>query len=586
LAKAPFWYNTLVAGFIACLAIAAGAWAITTANLVVPDIIRQVIDTGLLLGERAYLTRAALLILGIGLGRALFLFLRRYLTAWLAQRVSFDLRNRLYAHLQRLSFAYHDQTPAGQLISRTIEDVRSMTNFLGGGLIELVQMGLMFVAALAVMYSANTRLAAIATLPLIPLVLVTTNFGQKVTHMFYRIDQGLGEITVRVQENVLGAAVVRAFAREQYEVDRFTESNRELYDARLTVIGQWARIMPTTHFLIALGTILILWFGGQMVLHGEATLGEVVAFNSYFMLLGVPARQLVWLVNSGGEAAAGARRLFEVLDARPAIQSPPNALRLQPIQGRVTFEHVSFRYPGEPHEALKEVHLDIAPNTVVALIGPTGSGKSTLVHLIPRFYDPTEGRVLIDGYDVRTLDLPALRRQVGIVLQTSLLFSTTIRENIAYGRPDATEEEIIAAARAAQVHDFILRLPQGYDTEVGERGVTLSGGQRQRIAIARALLMDPRILILDDATSSVDTETEHLIQQALFRLMEGRTTFIIAQRLATVKRADLILVLDQGRIVQMGTHETLLAQPGLYREIYELQLRSQEEGEAEPTPGD
>lgn len=560
--------------------------AITTANLVVPDIIRQVIDTGLLLGERAYLTRAALLILGIGLGRALFLFLRRYLTAWLAQRVSFDLRNRLYAHLQRLSFAYHDQTPAGQLISRTIEDVRSMTNFLGGGLIELVQMGLMFVAALAVMYSANTRLAAIATLPLIPLVLVTTNFGQKVTHMFYRIDQGLGEITVRVQENVLGAAVVRAFAREQYEVDRFTESNRELYDARLTVIGQWARIMPTTHFLIALGTILILWFGGQMVLHGEATLGEVVAFNSYFMLLGVPARQLVWLVNSGGEAAAGARRLFEVLDARPAIQSPPNALRLQPIQGRVTFEHVSFRYPGEPHEALKEVHLDIAPNTVVALIGPTGSGKSTLVHLIPRFYDPTEGRVLIDGYDVRTLDLPALRRQVGIVLQTSLLFSTTIRENIAYGRPDATEEEIIAAARAAQVHDFILRLPQGYDTEVGERGVTLSGGQRQRIAIARALLMDPRILILDDATSSVDTETEHLIQQALFRLMEGRTTFIIAQRLATVKRADLILVLDQGRIVQMGTHETLLAQPGLYREIYELQLRSQEEEEAEPTPGD
>lgn len=560
--------------------------AITTANLVVPDIIRQVIDTGLLLGERAYLTRAALLILGIGLGRALFLFLRRYLTAWIAQRVSFDLRNRLYAHLQRLSFAYHDQTPAGQLISRTIEDVRSVTNFLGGGLIELVQMGLMFVAALAVMYSANARLAAIATLPLIPLVLVTTNFGQKVTHMFYRIDQGLGEITVRVQENVLGAAVVRAFAREQYEVDRFTESNRELYDARLTVIGQWARIMPTTHFLIALGTILILWFGGQMVLHGEATLGEVVAFNSYFMLLGVPARQLVWLVNSGGEAAAGARRLFEVLDTRPAIQSPPNALRLQPIQGRVTFEHVSFRYPGEPHEALKEVHLDIAPNTVVALIGPTGSGKSTLVHLIPRFYDPTEGRVLIDGHDVRTLDLPTLRRQIGIVLQTSLLFSTTIRENIAYGRPDATEEEIIAAARAAQAHDFILRLPQGYDTEVGERGVTLSGGQRQRIAIARALLMDPRILILDDATSSVDTETEHLIQQALFRLMEGRTTFIIAQRLATVKRADLILVLDQGRIVQMGTHETLLAQPGLYREIYELQLRSQEEGEAEPTPGD
>lgn len=560
--------------------------AITAANLVVPDIIRQVIDTGLMLGDRAYLTRAALLILGIGLGRALFLFLRRYLTAWIAQRVSFDLRNRLYAHLQRLSFSYHDQTPAGQLISRTIEDVRSVTGFLGDGLVQLLQMGLMFVAALVVMATANIRLTAIVALPLIPLVLVTTNFGQKVTQMFYRIDQGLGEITVRVQENVLGAAVVRAFARESYEVDRFTESNRELYDARLTVIGQWARVMPTTRFLIALGTILILWFGGQMVLHGEATLGEVVAFNSYFMLLGVPARQLVWLVNAGGEAAAGARRLFEVLDTRPTIQSPPNALRLRPLQGRVTFERVSFRYPGEPHPALQDIHLDIAPNTVVALVGPTGSGKSTLVHLIPRFYDPTAGRVLIDGHDLRTLHLPTLRRQIGIVLQTSLLFSTTIRENIAYGRPDASEEEIIAAAKAAQAHEFILRLPQGYDTEVGERGVTLSGGQRQRIAIARALLMDPRILILDDATSSVDTETEHLIQQALFRLMEGRTTFIIAQRLATVRHADLILVLEQGRIVQQGTHETLLAQPGPYREMYALQLRPEEAGAPEPTPGD
>ena len=550
--------------------------AITVANLVVPDIIRQVIDTGLLLGDRAYLTRAALLILGIGLGRAAFLFARRYLTAWIAQRVSFDLRNRLYAHLQRLSFAYHDQTPAGQLISRTIEDVRSVTNFLGSGLIELLQMALMFVAALAVMFAANPRLAAIAMLPLIPLIGITTRFGRRATALFYRVDQGLGEITVRVQENVLGAPVVRAFARERHEIAYFEARNRELYDARLTIIRRWAQVMPTTHLLVALGTILILWFGGQMVLHGEATLGEVVAFNSYFMLLGMPARQLVWLVNAGGEAAAGARRLFEVLDTSPEIQSPPNALRLQPVRGRVTWEHVFFRYPGERHDALHDIHLDIAPNTVVALIGPTGSGKSTLVHLIPRFYDPTRGRVLIDGHDLRTLHLPTLRRQIGIVLQTSLLFSTTIRENIAYGRSDATEEEIIAAAKAAQAHDFIQRLPRGYDTEVGERGVTLSGGQRQRIAIARALLMNPRILILDDATSSVDTETEHLIQQALFRLMEGRTTFIIAQRLATVKRADLILVLDRGRIVQQGTHEELLRQPGLYQEIVALQWQSEE----------
>ncbi len=558
--------------------------AVTAANLVVPDIIRQVIDTGLLRGDRAYLARAAGLILGLGLGRALFLFLRRYLTAWIAQRVSFDLRNRLYAHLQRLPFAYHDRTPAGQLISRTIEDVRSVTNFLGSGLIELLQMGLMFVAALTVMFVANPRLAVIALLPLLPLLAVTTRFGQRVTALFYRVDQGLGEITVRVQENVIGAAVVRAFARERHEIARFKARNRELYNARLTVIRRWAQVMPTTHFLVALGTILILWFGGQMVLQGEATLGEVVAFNSYFMLLGMPARQLVWLVNAGGEAAAGAKRLFEVLDTQPEIQSPPHALRLK-LRGRVTFEGVAFRYPGQRQPALQDIHLDIAPNTVVALIGPTGSGKTTLVHLIPRFYDPTEGRVLLDGHDLRTLHLPTLRRQIGVVLQTSLLFSTTIRENIAYGRPEATEEEILAAAKAAQAHEFILRLPQGYDTEVGERGVTLSGGQRQRIAIARALLMDPRILILDDATSSVDTETEHRIQAALFRLLEGRTTFIIAQRLATVKRADLILVLDGGRIVQQGTHEELLAQGGLYREIYDLQLRPQEEGEPAPNPG-
>ncbi len=564
----PYWKQVLLAAF--------SLLALTAANLWVPYLIQQVIDVGLAQRDRAYLTQAALLILGIGVARAGLLFARRYLTAWVAQRVTYDLRNRIYAHLQRLSIGFHDRTPSGQLISRTIEDVRAVTNFLNGGLVEMLQMALMFVAALGVMFAANPRLALVASLPLIPLVLVATNFGQKVTHLFYRVDQSMGKITVRVQENVVGAAVVRAFARERYEIERFEASNRELYDARLTVIGQWARVMPTTFWLISVGTILILWFGGQMVLRGETTLGEVVAFNSYFVLLGMPARQLVWLVNMAGEAAAGAKRIFEVLDTEPDIQSPPRALRLRPIQGRVTFEHVFFRYPGEPHDALQDIHLDIPPNTVVALIGPTGSGKTTLVSLIPRFYDPTRGRVLIDGHDLRTLDLTTLRRQIGMVLQTSLLFSTTIRENIAYGRPGATEEEIIAAAKAAQAHEFIMRMPQGYDTVVGERGVTLSGGQRQRIAIARALLMDPRILILDDATSSVDTETEHLILQALFRLMQDRTTFIIAQRVATVKHADLILVMDGGHIVQMGTHEELIRQPGLYREIYELQWQPEE----------
>ncbi|MCK5428628.1 MAG: ATP-binding cassette domain-containing protein, partial [Anaerolineales bacterium] len=316
--------------------------------------------------------------------------------------------------------------------------------------------------------------------------------------------------------------------------------------------------------------------GGIMVLNGDMTIGEVVAFNSYLLLLALPARQLTWLVNLAGEAIAGVQRTYEILDMDPEIQSPSNALYLPSLAGQVTFQDVCFKYRGEKSHALKNIQLSIEPNQIVALIGATGSGKTSLVNLIPRFYEVTEGAVKVDGNDVRRVDLVSLRKQIGIVLQTSLLFSTTIRENIAYGIPDAEEAQIISAARAAQAHDFILDFPSGYDTIVGERGVTLSGGQRQRIAIARALLMNPRILILDDSTSSVDTQTERLIQQALENLMEGRTTFVIAHRLSTVRRADVILVMDHGRIVERGTHHQLLASNGLYNEIYNLQLKDQE----------
>jgi ATP-binding cassette subfamily B protein len=325
-----------------------------------------------------------------------------------------------------------------------------------------------------------------------------------------------------------------------------------------------------------LSTVLILWFGGQMVLRGELTIGELVAFNSYVMLLAAPVQQLTWIVNSAGEAVAGVKRAFEVLDTEPGIQTPTDAVRLDELSGKVEFRNVSFSYTSDTARALSNINLVAEPNSVVAVIGPTGSGKSSLISLIPRFYDVVAGQVLVDDHDVRKVDLKTLRRQIGLVLQTSLLFSTTIRENIAFGRPDATEEEIIAAAKAAQAHEFILGLPDQYDTVVGERGVTLSGGQRQRVAIARAVLMDPRILILDDSTSSVDTQTERLIQDALNHLMVGRTTFVIAHRLSTVRRADLIVVLDNGEIVERGTHHELLEQNGLYREIYELQLRDQD----------
>ncbi|HZU85936.1 MAG TPA: ATP-binding cassette domain-containing protein, partial [Anaerolineaceae bacterium] len=325
------------------------------------------------------------------------------------------------------------------------------------------------------------------------------------------------------------------------------------------------------------------------VLQGSLTLGELVAFNAYMLLLAMPSQQVGWLVNAAGEASAGLQRAFEVLETPVDICSPVNAISLPALQGRVEFENVDFHYTSRtPSQAkieeegviLSNINLTVEPNQVIALIGPTGSGKTTLINLIPRFYDVTRGRILVDGHDVREVDLLSLRRQIGIVLQTSLLFSASIRDNLAYGRPDATMEEVIAAAKAAQAHDFILQLPQQYETVVGERGITLSGGQRQRVAIGRALLMNPRILILDDSTSSVDTQTEYQIQKALNYLMQGRTTFIIAQRLSTVRKADKIIVLENGRIVQSGTHQQLLSlasQDGLYRQIYELQLREQEE---------
>ncbi len=549
---------------------------ITAAQLFFPMILKQVIDIGLSNGDVQFLFKSALLILGIGLITAILIFLQRYLSEWIAAHIGYDLRNQLYDNIQHLSFTYHDHAQTGQLISRCIEDVRSIERFTGFGVVELIHLILLFISIVIFLFTANARLAGISLLPLIPLVIMTTNLGSKIGGYFLQVNQMLGELSSRIQENITGVQVVRAFAREHYEVERFDSANRTLYSARLAVIGEWSKIMPTTHFLVTLSTILVLWFGGIMVLNGDMTIGEVVAFNSYLLLLALPARQLTWLVNLAGEAVAGVQRTYEILDLEPEIQSPSDALYLPSLAGQVTFQDVCFKYRGEKSHALKNIQLSIEPNQIVALIGATGSGKTSLVNLIPRFYEVTEGAVKVDGNDVRRVDLVSLRKQIGIVLQTSLLFSTTIRENIAYGIPDAEEAQIISAARAAQAHDFILDFPSGYDTIVGERGVTLSGGQRQRIAIARALLMNPRILILDDSTSSVDTQTERLIQQALENLMEGRTTFVIAHRLSTVRRADVILVMDHGHIVERGTHHQLLASNGLYNEIYNLQLKDQE----------
>jgi ATP-binding cassette, subfamily B, multidrug efflux pump len=551
--------------------------SLTGMNLAIPRIIQTVIDDGLLRGDTVYLVRSALLLFGLGLGSALLGLGNRYASEWVAAHVGYDLRNRMYDHIQYLPFSYHDHAQSGQLISRCIEDVRAIEKFAGSSIPELVRFILLTLGILGVMLSTNSELAIIALLPMIPLVLMTGWFGTKIGKLFFEVDKAVGEVSNRLQENVTGVQVVRAFAREKFEIDRFEAANNDVYRKWLHVIDEWAKIMPTTNWLITLGTILILYFGGQMVIEGTLTIGAVVAFNAYLLMMAEPAQALTGLVNAGGEAAAGAQRVFEVLDTEPDIRSGKEAVVLSTLRGEVEFRNVSLKYQDEKNQSLSEINLKIERNRIVALIGPTGSGKTSLVNLIPRFYDVTEGALLVDGHDVREVDLISLRKQIGIVLQTSLLFSDTIRANIAYGRPEATEDEILAAAKAAQAHDFIEGFTKGYDTIVGERGVTLSGGQRQRVAIARALLMDPRILILDDSLSSVDTQTEKLIQSALDVLMEGRTTFVIAHRLSTVRRADMILVMDKGRIVECGAHAELLSAGGLYKEIHDLQLVQREE---------
>jgi ATP-binding cassette, subfamily B, multidrug efflux pump len=550
--------------------------ALTAGQLVIPTIIRLVVDQGLAQGDVRTLVVSAVIILGIGIALAFLTYAQSFLSEWIATHIGYDLRNQLYDHIQNLSFTYHDHAQTGQLISRCIEDVRSIERFTGTGVVDMIRLCLLSIGIGTLVFMQNPRLAAISLLPMLPLIWITTDFGRRVGGLFLEVDNCLGDLSSRLQENATGVQVVRAFAREPYEIERFDHTNRRLFKARLTVIGEWAKILPSSAFLVTLSTILILWFGGQMVIQGTMTVGEVVAFNSYLLLLMLPTQQLTWLVNLAGEAVAGVQRTYEILDSPPEIQSPPGAIQLPVLDGQLVFEDVSLDYQEETQLALENIQLCAEPNQIIAIIGPTGSGKTSLVNLIPRFYDASQGRVLVDGIDVRQVDLPSLRRQIGIVLQTSLLFSVSVRENIAYGKPDASMEEIIAAAQAAQAHEFITELPQGYDTIVGERGVTLSGGQRQRVAIARALLMAPRILILDDSTSSVDTETERQIQQALENMMQGRTTFVIAHRLSTVHRADLILVMQDGRIVERGAHNELLSAGGLYRQIYDLQLRDQE----------
>src|SRR5262245_1466969 len=557
------------------LAIACAS-AVVGLSLIIPWILKEVLDYGLARRQMRFLYLAGALLVAVTIVRGIVAYGQSYLTAHLAQQLAYRLRHLLYDHIQRSSFAYHDRAQTGELMSRATADVEAVRLFFQFGWpigLSVVLTGTGTIVALAWL---DWRLLGLALVSLPFFLGVILGIGRLLRPLQVWVQEKTADLTVVLQESLAGIRVVKAFAREGQQIEGFAKAAEALAQARITVAAKEAVSFPLLTLLLSLAVALTLYIGGRRVMAGAMSLGTLVAATSYLAQLAQPLRRLSWLTGMVSLCQAGAERLFEILDVVPDVQEAPQARPLPQLEGRVQFEHVHFRYSANM-PVLHDVTFSAAPGQVIALLGSTGSGKSTIAQLMPRFYDVTSGCITLDGVDIRAYQIAALRQHIGIVMQDTLLFSTTIRDNIAYGREDLDLETIIAAAKAARAHDFIMQCSDGYDTWVGERGVTLSGGQRQRIAIARAFARNPRLLILDDATSSVDMETEYLMQQALAALMAGRTTFVIAQRLRTLKQANTILVLEEGRIVQRGTHDALLPQPGLYRRIYDLQLHDQED---------
>jgi len=559
-------YRWQTAAIVGALLVGSGAM------LAMPRLAQVIIDRGIAGRNMRLVIGLSLAMVAAAALRSVFQFAQGALSARVAHGVAYDLRNDLYAKIQSLSFSYHDRAQTGQLLTRATSDVEMVQGFVARGAINLFSSIIMLGGALTFLFVTDWRLAVIM-LGIIPITLgLFAAFARPAIPLFRRIQAKLSELNTVLQENFVGARVIKAFVREPYEEMRFDMVNKDYYELSMRVNRLMSLAFPTIFGLLNGATLAVYWIGGRQVIVGALTLGEMVAFANYITMAFFPIVALGAMMAFIATASASAARVFEILDAAIEITEKADALELPLSAGQVTFDHVTFRYLKEGNPVLADVSFTVQPGQTLALLGATGSGKSTIINLIPRFYDVTDGAVLIDGHDVREVTLESLRRQIGIVLQETTLFEGTIRDNLLFGRQDATQEEIEQAARAAEAHEFIMSFTDGYDTRVGERGVTLSGGQKQRIAIARALLRDPRILILDDATSSVDLATEYRIQRALDRLMAGRTCIVIAQRVATVLNADQILVLDQGRVAAQGTHEELLESSELYAEIYSSQL--------------
>jgi len=548
----------------------------TYISVYIPQLYGSVIKNIFEMGRYDALVWLVLQTLGLTGVLSVFSLIQRYANGYFSQKVVFDIRNDVFKSIQKQSFVFFDRIKTGQLMSRATTDVDRIRGFVGWQLRMLINAFFLLGAVITSMVLINWDLTLLAFSMIPILFLGYTIYGKKIRPVVHAAREHFGNLTSILWENIMGIRVVRSFAREDYEKKKFYEPNRSYYEKMMEAVKIRSVFNPLNSLIVGLATAGIYWYGGIQIIGNRLTIDQLFVFSSYMYMLVRPVAIMGMIWTGYQRMAAAAERVFEIIDAVPDVRDKPDAILLPRIKGHVVFENVSFGYDKEK-PIIKNINLEVKPGETVALLGPTGSGKSTIIRLLPRFYDVTSGRILIDGYDIRDVKIRDLRKQMGIVSQETFLFNMTVKENIAYGKPNASMEEIVKVAKVAKAHDFIVNLPKGYDTIIGERGVTLSGGQQQRIAIARALLMDPRILILDDSTSSVDVDTEYEIQQALNALFRNRTTFVITQRISTIRNADKIVVLEDGRIVEEGDHESLMEKKGAYYRIYQTLYEAQKE---------